>query len=119
MQDLLYAGITLASILIFAQSTHTLYLALYTWNQPPSHSTDPAHFLSPRLSFTVMLPARHEEDVIGATIERVARAHYPSHLIQILVICSEDDEGTISQAQKKIRQLWRARARQCLHRGIP
>jgi glycosyltransferase XagB len=106
MQDLLYAGITLASVLIFAQSAHTLYLALYTWNQPPSRSTDPADFLSPRLSFTVMLPARHEEDVIGATIERVVRAHYPAHLIQILVVCSEDDEGTISEAQKTIRQLW-------------
>jgi cellulose synthase/poly-beta-1,6-N-acetylglucosamine synthase-like glycosyltransferase len=53
-----------------------------------------------------MLPARHEEDVIGTTIERVARANYPAHLIQILVICSEDDQGTISEAQNKIYQLW-------------
>jgi cellulose synthase/poly-beta-1,6-N-acetylglucosamine synthase-like glycosyltransferase len=106
MQDLLYAGITLVSVLIFAQSAHTLYLALYTWNQPPPRSADPGDFISPRLSFTVMLPARHEEDVIGATIERVARADYPSRLIQILVICSEDDESTISEAQKKICQLW-------------
>jgi cellulose synthase/poly-beta-1,6-N-acetylglucosamine synthase-like glycosyltransferase len=106
MQDLLYAGITLVSVLIFIQAGHTLYLALYTWNQPPHRSTDPGDFISPRLSFTVMLPARHEEDVIGATIERVARANYPARLIQILVICSEDDEGTISEAQKKIYQLW-------------
>jgi cellulose synthase/poly-beta-1,6-N-acetylglucosamine synthase-like glycosyltransferase len=106
MLDLLYIWITLISVLIFFQSAHTLYLALYTWNQPPSHVTNPEDFISPRLSFTVMLPARHEEDVIGTTIERVARADYPANLIQILVICSQDDEGTVREAQEKIYQLW-------------
>ena len=107
IQDLLYAGITLISVLVFVQAAHTLYLQLYTWNRPSSGTTAPDEFTSLRLSFTVMLPCRHEEDVIAGTIERVARADYPADLIQILVICSVDDQGTISAAAEKIKELRR------------
>jgi cellulose synthase/poly-beta-1,6-N-acetylglucosamine synthase-like glycosyltransferase len=107
IQDLLYAGITLISMLIFVQAAHTLYLQLYTWNQPSSGSKAPEEFTSLRLSFTVMLPCRHEEEVIAGTIERVARADYPADLIQILVICSVDDQGTINAAAEKIKELRR------------
>jgi glycosyltransferase XagB len=64
--------------------------------------------MPPRLSFTVMLPARHEEAIIQTTIERVARANYPAKLIQVLVICSADDCGTIAKAEEKIMELRRA-----------
>ena len=37
-------GITVVSILILAQSAHTLYLALYAWNRPPSDSQAPDAF---------------------------------------------------------------------------
>ena len=105
IRDLVYAGITLLSVLATIQSAHTLYLMLYTWDRPPSDSRAPENFTSPRLSFTVLLPARHEEDVIKTTIERVARTNYPEQLIQILVICSADDRGTIDKSEEKIREL--------------
>jgi glycosyltransferase XagB len=107
MRDLLYAGLLFFSLLVTLQSAHTLYLTLYTWDRPPDEARAPEHFLPPILSFTVMLPARHEEAVIAATIERVVRARYPSNLIQVLVICSADDEGTIAQAEEKIEDLRR------------
>ncbi len=106
-RDVVYAVLMLMSILITLQSGHTLYLTLYTWNRPPSESDVPEVFREPRLSFTVMLPARHEEAVIQTTIGRVAGANYPAHLIQILVICAADDVGTISKAEEKIRDLRR------------
>ena len=104
--------------LIFVQAAHTLYLQLYTWNRPSSGSRAPVEFISPRLSFTVMLPARHEEDVIAGTIERVARADYPADLIQILVICSVDDQGTISAAAGEDQGAAAARAEQRQRRGV-
>ena len=107
MRGLFYAGLVFFSLLVTLQSAHALYLTLYTWNRPPAEARAPGHFLPPRLSFTVMLPARHEEAVIAATIERVVRARYPSNLIQVLVVCSADDEGTIAQAEEKIRELRR------------
>lgn len=105
--DIVYALLVLLSILVSAQSAHTLYLTLYTWDRPPSEARAPHVFRQPRLSFTVMLPARHEETVIQATIARVASANYPAALIQVLVICSADDVGTISKAEEKIKELRR------------
>jgi len=107
MRDLLYAGLVFFSLLVTLQSAHTLYVTLYTWDRPPDEARAPGHFLPPRLSFTVMLPARHEEAVIATTIERVVRANYPANLIQVLVVCSADDDGTIAKAEEQIRELRR------------
>ena len=97
----------LVSLLVTLQSAHTLYLTLYTWDRPPEEARAPDQFVPARLSFTVMLPARHEEAVIQATIERVVKANYPVNLLQVLVVCSADDQGTISKAQAKIAALQR------------
>src|SRR5260370_7289254 len=67
----------------------------------------PTRFLPPHKSFTVLLPARHEEEVIQMTIERVVRANYPLSLLEVMVICSADDSGTIAKAQQKVAQLRR------------
>jgi cellulose synthase/poly-beta-1,6-N-acetylglucosamine synthase-like glycosyltransferase len=107
MRELIYGVLVLVSVLVIIQSAHTLYLTLYTWDRPPAEARAPESFLPPRLSFTVMIPARHEEAVIQTTIERFAEANYPPDLIQILVICSEDDQGTINKAEQKITELQR------------
>jgi glycosyltransferase XagB len=100
-------GSVMLSVLLTIQSAYTLYLMLYTWDRPEAHrrAKAPEHFLAPRKSFTVMLPARHEEDVIQTTIERVVRANYPKHLLEIVVICKTDDQGTIGKAEEKIASL--------------
>src|SRR5215469_14028084 len=95
------------SLMLTIQSVYTLYIMLYTWDQPEAskRAKAPSRFLPPRTSFTVLLPARHEEEVIQTTIERVVRAHYPLSLLEVVVICSADDTGTIAKAQQKIAKL--------------
>lgn len=97
------------SLLLTIQSVYTLYIMLYTWDQPEAarRAKAPTRFRQPRKSFTVMLPARHEEEVIQTTIERVVGANYPLSLLEVVVICSVDDTGTIAKAQQKIAQLRR------------
>ncbi len=99
--------LTMLSVMLTIQSAYTLYIMLYTWDQPRAYriAQAPSRFLSPQKSFTVMLPARHEEEVIQTTIERVVQAHYPLSLLEVVVICSADDTGTIAKAQEKITQL--------------
>jgi len=106
MELVILVALLISSLLIL-QSVHTLYLMVYTWDQPETYrkAQAPKHFLPPQKSFTVMLPARHEEEVIQTTIERVVLAHYPLPLLEVVVICSADDTGTIAQAQQKINQL--------------
>ncbi len=100
----------LFSVLLTIQSAYTLYLMLYTWDRPEARrmAQAPQRFVPPRRSFTVMLPARHEEEVIQNTIERVVRANYPHLLMEVVVICSVDDTGTIAMAQAKVDELRRS-----------
>src|SRR6266571_2591590 len=95
------------SLALFAQSLFSLYLMLYSWEHPErvQASKGPNSFLPPRLSFTVLLPARHEEAVIYETIKRVWAANYPSHLLEIVVICHIDDTGTIAEAERAIKTI--------------
>lgn len=97
----------LLSITLTVQAAYTLYIMLYTWDRREAHeqAKAPKEFLPPKKSFTVMLPARHEEEVIQTTIERVMRANYPHELMEVVVICSADDTGTIAKAEERIRQL--------------
>ena len=107
MTHILYAGLVLVSVLLTAQSAHVLYLMLYTWDQPDAErkAKAPEEFLPPELSFSVLLPARHEEDVIQTTIDRAVNADYPAELLEVFVICSADDTGTIDKAEEKIAEL--------------
>ncbi len=102
-------AILVLSIVLSVQAAYTVYIMLYTWDQPEAHEAAkaPRPFKEPTLSFTVLLPARHEEDVIQDTIQRVVQANYPKRLMEILVICESGDEGTIRKATEKIDELRR------------
>lgn len=105
--------VALVSLTLFAQSLFSLYLMLYTWEHPERLEVGrgPRSFLPPQLSFSVLLPARHEQRVIYDTIKRVWAANYPAHLLEIVVICHADDSETIAEAQRAIRDIDSRRVR--------
>ncbi|MBL1114761.1 glycosyltransferase [Streptomyces sp. 110] len=107
--SIIYLVLIVVSVLLTVQSAHVLYLMLYTWDRADAErrARAPEEFLPPQISFSVLLPARHEEDVIQSTIERVVRANYPAELLEVFVICSQDDDGTIKKAEEKIDDLKR------------
>lgn len=95
--------LSIVSVVVFLYTCYFIYLALYAWNDPRRLQPEIAS-APPRLSFTVLIPARHEESVIAETIQRVQEANYPKDLLEILVICSSDDGGTIRTAREAIKQ---------------
>ncbi len=105
--------VVLTSLALFAQSLFSLYLMLYSWEHPErlAASGGPAAFVPPQLSFTVLLPARHEEAVIHDTIMRVWRANYPTELLEIVVVCHADDAGTIAEAMRAVATIGSRRVR--------
>jgi glycosyltransferase XagB len=107
MVDIVFAILLLVSVTLTIQAAASLYMMLYTWDQPAAGlaAQAPETFTAPQHSFTVLLPARHEEKVIQHTIRRVAMANYPSALLQIVVICSADDTQTIDRAEAEAKQL--------------
>ncbi|HYE60145.1 MAG TPA: glycosyltransferase [Candidatus Kapabacteria bacterium] len=97
------------SLLITIQGLFTLIGLLYAWEEPKrlEQNRSPKMFVPPQYSFTALIPALHEEQVIGTTIRAVAAIDYPEKLKEILVICREDDKGTIEAATEAIREIGR------------
>ena len=104
MTGVLFGLLAVVSVLLSVQAAYTLYMMIYTWDQPEAEklARAPDRLAPPTVTFTVMLPARHEEEVIQQTIRQVVQANYPPELLQVLVICSADDEGTVQEALHRI-----------------
>ncbi len=97
----------LVTILMTAQAFFNIRLRLFMWEKPEHALLNraPTVYRAPCLSFTLLLPARHEEDVYGETIQKIYELNYPKELMQIIAICREDDPGTIARARAKINEL--------------
>jgi glycosyltransferase XagB len=94
-------------LLMVFQAIFNIRLRLFIWETPEhaylNHA--PTIYRDPCLSFTILLPAKNEEDVYRETIQKVYDLNYPRELMQIIAICREDDPGTIAEAQAKIDEL--------------
>jgi glycosyltransferase XagB len=101
------------ALLLLAQALFSLSLMLYAWERPERlrRTAGPEALRPPELTFTILLPARGEEAVIGDTIGRVWAVHYPRALLEIIVICQRDDVATIAAAQRAIASLHTTRIR--------
>jgi cellulose synthase/poly-beta-1,6-N-acetylglucosamine synthase-like glycosyltransferase len=97
------------SLLLTVQSAYSTRLMLYVWEdgQRAARNRAPATFVAPRQRFTLLLPARHEEEVIQDTIQRVVELRYPPSLVQVLVIIEAGDGGTIAKVREKLAALAR------------
>src|SRR5919109_1348100 len=106
MTDLLLTGV---SLLLTAQSAYSAALMLYAWEDEGKLQKNrvPTTFEPPRHRFTLLLPARHEEEVIQDTIQRVVDLNYPRELVQILVVIEAGDHGTIGAVNAKLSALRR------------
>ena len=97
----------LVSLFLAAQGLYALFLMLYAWEDPERSAGDksPTQFHAPQLSFTALVPVRHEEDVIEDTLCAISSFAYPSYLMETIVICSVDDTGTIRAVKRAISKL--------------
>ncbi|GHO67997.1 hypothetical protein KSC_068890 [Ktedonobacter sp. SOSP1-52] len=93
--------------LMTLQAIFNIRLRLFIWEEPEQAllNSAPTVYRQPQLSFTILLPARHEEEVYRDTIQKVYDLNYPRKLVQIMAICREDDTGTIAEARAKINEL--------------
>src|SRR3984893_565777 len=94
-------------ILMTVQAIFNIRLLLYIWEEPQQAwlNSAPTIYREPRLSFTILLPAYHEEDVYAYTLQKVYDLNYPKKLVQIIALLREHDNGTIKVAQEKLNQL--------------
>lgn len=97
--------IALFSFFMTIQGTFTLFLMLYAWNDPEKTETyaSPKSFEVPHHSFTVIIPARHEEKVIADTLRAVSRITYPKDRKEVLIVIADDDVETRKAAESSAK----------------
>jgi len=102
--EYLYVAVIL---LMTVQALFNIRLLLYIWEEPQQAwlNSAPTIYREPRLSFTILLPAYHEEDVYAYTLQKVYDLNYPKKLVQVIALLREHDTGTIKVAQEKLNQL--------------
>lgn len=105
--------IIVMTLTLLPQGIFTLYWLMYSWNNPKTieESQSPRAFVEPEISFTALLPARHEEAVIKDTIYAVDRIDYPDHLKEVLILCRTDDQGTIDKANEAVAEIGKSNIR--------
>ena len=105
--DIFLTFLLVLSVLMAVQAAYTLYLMLYTWNDKnlADDYRSPKVYLEPFYSFTILLPAKNEEEVIQGLIDRVLAIDYPRHMMEVFVILQEVDTGTRAQVEMKLAEL--------------
>jgi cellulose synthase/poly-beta-1,6-N-acetylglucosamine synthase-like glycosyltransferase len=89
-----YSGLVLVTVLLTAVAVSTLWWMLHAWRSKDTlegsrfsdSPLDAAH------SFTLLVPGRHEEEVMGQTLDRLAQQDHPD--FEIIAIVGHDDPGT-------------------------
>jgi Glycosyltransferase like family 2 len=93
-QFILYGVLVIVSLVLFAVAATTLWWMLHAWRSPDALATTGFRRRSARgpRSFSLLLPARHEQYVLGDTIDALARLDHPVY--EVIVIIGHDDPET-------------------------
>jgi glycosyltransferase XagB len=93
----LYTGV---SLLLGAVAWTTLLWMLHAWRTPASlvESAMKGDHLDPGHSFSLIVPARHEEAVLDATLSRLVTTDHPAY--EVLVVVGADDPATREAAER-------------------
>ncbi|MFG1929972.1 glycosyltransferase [Mycobacterium sp. NPDC048908] len=93
-QLLLNGVLVILSLGLFTVAGTTLWWMLHAWRTPDALAATGFRRRAagaPR-SFSLLLPARHEEEVLGDTIDALARLDHPNY--EVIVIIGHDDPET-------------------------
>ncbi|WP_423923335.1 glycosyltransferase [Frigoribacterium sp. 2-23] len=89
-----YSALIVVSLLLTLVAVSTLWWMLHAWRS--RDNLEGSQFSSNPLpaghSFTLLVPGRHEEEVMGQTLDRLALQDHPD--FEIIAIVGHDDPGT-------------------------
>jgi glycosyltransferase XagB len=86
------------SLALFAFASLTLWWMMHAWRTPETlqqtlfRTPDSA----PQLSFSLLVPARHEEEVLDHTVRQLLETTHPDY--EVILIVGHDDPGTANVA---------------------
>jgi cellulose synthase/poly-beta-1,6-N-acetylglucosamine synthase-like glycosyltransferase len=97
------------TIIYLLQGALTTVAMLHSWTEPKRQyhirpPKDSKH--DKQVTFSLIIPCRHEESVIGETLMAVDRIDYPKDDFEVLVSVRDDDTGTILAIQQTVQRLY-------------
>jgi cellulose synthase/poly-beta-1,6-N-acetylglucosamine synthase-like glycosyltransferase len=96
---LLMAGFLLVTIAMLVVAVTSLAWMIDSWRTPRAIGQMPfPEPDEPQLSFSLLVPARHEEAVLADTIRRLLSQKHPD--FEVIVIVGDDDPGTAAVAHE-------------------
>lgn len=111
---------TVIAATLFTIALTTWVWMLHAWTTPRMHrATGPDTMWrrhEPCYTFSLLVPARHEEAVLGATLDRLAVIDHP--WVEIIVVVGDDDPGTTAEAREAERR-WPDRIRVVVDDSAP
>jgi cellulose synthase/poly-beta-1,6-N-acetylglucosamine synthase-like glycosyltransferase len=94
----LNAVVIAVSLVLFSVAVVTLWWMMHAWRTPQTLAA--TKFAEPdgasALSFSLLVPARHEQDVLGHTVERLLESTHTEY--EIIIIVGHDDPDTTRTA---------------------
>jgi glycosyltransferase XagB len=96
--DLVLAGYLVMTIVLFVVAAPTLAWMLDSWRTP--HAVGQMPFPEPdetQLSFSLIVPARHEETVLDHTVRGLLKQDH--EWLEVIVVVGDDDPGTEAVAR--------------------
>jgi cellulose synthase/poly-beta-1,6-N-acetylglucosamine synthase-like glycosyltransferase len=98
VSTILFLIVVLISLLLTAVAVATLWWMLHAWRDPETlAATGFAHESGPpQLSFSLIVPARHEQAVLETTLEQLRALDYPN--FEVVAIVGHDDPETAAVA---------------------
>lgn len=99
--------ITIFSIVMTIQGLFTLFWMLFAWDDPEDieRNKSPKEFHKPKFSFSAIIPARNEENVISDTLMAVSLIDYPEDLKEVIIVCRSDDKTTIAKVKETLKEI--------------
>ncbi len=97
--SLLSAIVVVVSLILFGVSALTLWWMVHAWRTPETLESTrfSSHDGTSGLRFSLLVPARHEEQVLAHTVTRLLQSRHPD--FEIIVIVGHDDPGTTAVAE--------------------
>jgi cellulose synthase/poly-beta-1,6-N-acetylglucosamine synthase-like glycosyltransferase len=90
-------ALALASLLLAGVATTTLWWQLHAWRTPEALAATRFSGRRVQRSFSLLVPARHEEAVLGETLDRLAAVRHEQ--VEVVAIVGHDDPGTEAVAR--------------------
>lgn len=91
--------LAISSLILFVQSSIEVWRMVYSFREP--ESSDRLRFPKARVareSFCLIVPARHESDVLADTLHQLAKQTHPN--VKIITVICDDDFATLNVARK-------------------